>query len=357
MRTAPTMKTSTIRRLTVAAAALYSVALLAVMPAGACAVTDGPAAARAAQSQSGLCTALIRNSKGKYVTVRASTLKYRYKRIRNGVFRRTIVRVKVAVRVSCVNRCVRMARKRGKLRPVYATKTVKVKVKRGNRIVTVKRKRRVYRYTKCPETAAASEGTPVRVDVIDGSYAELDFGSFKRQAPISGTLRGFVPGRIQLQQDIQLTLNRGTLNLGQTSVFIDDECAGQVSAAIRTGRPTTVTLDPARQSISTLLKSGVATATAYTIIRLPLELRNGDSGCNRPYISTGYREFKQTFFLRGKVGPDGLTKLRLTSAPTVLDVEACLEPGSPTQPCSGFAIPLPILVSTNLVVSIDLSGN
>ena len=35
---------------------------------------------------------------------------------------------------------------------------------------------------------------------------------------------------------------------------------------------------------------------------------------------------------------------------------ACLSPGQPTQPCNGFQIPLPILVSTKLKVAIDLSG-
>ena len=44
------------------------------------------------------------------------------------------------------------------------------------------------------------------------------------------------------------------------------------------------------------------TSTAYTKIQLPLELRNDDDGCNKPYITTGYSEFTQTFFLKGKVG-------------------------------------------------------
>ena len=98
------------------------------------------------------------------------------------------------------------------------------------------------------------------------------------------------------------------------------------------------------------------TSTAYTKIRLPLDLRNDDDGCGKPYITTGYTEFAQTFFLRGRIQQaTGLSKLTLTSAPTPVDVEACLSPGNPKQPCSGFIIPLPIIVAAKLVVQIDLS--
>ena len=87
-----------------------------------------------------------------------------------------------------------------------------------------------------------------------------------------------------------------------------------------------------------------------------LELRNDDAGCNDPFITTGYSEFKHTFFFRGKVGPAGLVKLQVSSPPDTLNVVACLTPGTPTQPCNGFQVPIPILVSTKLTVRIDLSG-
>ena len=184
----------------------------------------------------------------------------------------------------------------------------------------------------------------------------LDFGSFQRQAPISGKLSGFIPGKIQLSADNQVNLTKGTLSLGQTGVFLDDDCNGQVSASIRTGNPTNVTLDPARQSVATLFASGTVTSTTYTKIRLPLELRNDDTGCDKPYITTGYSEFTQTFFLKGKVGDGGLTALTITSAPDTLDVIAGWRQGSPPSPAMDSRFPCPILVSTKLRVSIDLSG-
>jgi hypothetical protein len=335
-----------------AAILLTAAALLALaaLPSAHAAPSAGPSARAAA---AGKCAAYIRNKKGKYVPLKTTTYKYKYKKVGGGKFRRVIARVSVNVQVSCAKRCVLNVRKRGKLRPVFTMRKVKVKAKHGSRIVTVKRRRKVYRYGKCPK-GAITEGTPVKIQVLDGSAATLDFGAFQRVAPVSGTFKGFVPGKLTIGTDIQVNLTGGSLQLGQTSVFIDDECNGQVSPAIRTGRPTLISLDATKQSTSTLLKSGTATATAYTLIRLPLELRNGEVGCNKPYITTGYREFQQTFFLRGKVDAGGLTHLVLTSAPTPIDVEACLAPGAPTQPCNGFAIPLPIIVSTKLVVAIDL---
>ena len=341
----------------VAATALLGISLAQLPTAFGASSAPAPPQAGAAQS-SGSCVALRRSANGKkYSPVTARVYKYKFVRKKGGGFRRVIVRVKAKVKVSCARQCVVTVKRKGKYRPVYVTKRVKIKVRKRNRIVTVKRRKRVYKYGKCPAGATGEDlGTPVKIELLAGSYALLDFGAFQRQAAVSGTLRGFIPGKIQLNADIQITLNKGTLTLAQTAVFIDDECNGQVSSAIRTGNPTTISLDPTRTSTSTLLKSGTATALAYTKIRLPLELRNGDFGCGRPYISTGYREFDQTFFLRGRVGAGGLTKLQLTSAPDTLDVEACLSPGAPSQPCNGFAIPLPILVSTKLIVNVDLSG-
>ncbi len=340
-----------------AAVMLLALVLTAATAAKTPATTASPTASTAA---TGSCNALIRKG-NKLVSITQLTYRYRFVKIKSGPnkgrFRRRIVRVRVKVKVSCAKQCAVTVKSKGKYRPVYAVKTVKVKAVKRGRIVTVKRRKKVYRFGACPAGLTTENlGTPVSVSILPGSFALLDFGAFQRQAPVTGVLRGFVPGKIQLNSDIQMTLNRGSLTLGSTAVFIDDLCNGKVSAAIRTGNPTSVTLDPTRTTTATLLKSGTVTSIAYTVVRLPLELRNDDTGCDKPYITTGYREFKQTFFLRGKVGAGGLTKLVLQSPADTLVVEACLAPGVPTQPCNGFAIPLPILVSTKLIASVDLSG-
>lgn len=314
------------------------------------AAQDTPSATAASQ-----CVALIQKGKN-LVALTQLTYKYKYKKIKGSTsFRRVIVRVRVKVKVSCSKQCVVMAKKKGKLRPVYVVKRVKVVVKRGNRLVTKKVRQRTYKFGSCVKSGGKTIGVPVRINVLSGSYALLDFGSFQRQATITGVIKGFVPGSIQINSDTQVNLTNASLSIQQTPVFIDDNCNGNVSAAIRTGTPTTIGLDPTHQSVSTLFASGTVTSIAYTTIRLPLDLRNDDDGCDKPYITTGYTNFTQTFFLKGKVAPaTGLSKLTLVSAPDTMSVLACLSPGAPTQPCNGFIIPLPILVSTHLVVQIQL---
>ncbi|MDX6700843.1 MAG: hypothetical protein QOF26_1069 [Baekduia sp.] len=349
------------------------------------ATAPGPTAQAAATTT---CTAQILKS-GKLVDVSETYYKYVFKKIKGTKkYRKVIVSAKRKLQVSCSRSCVRTKSKKvkryhyktvtktvnGKRRkvkvrtgkpytvtvsqPVYKTVKKTVTVKKGNRLVKTKKKVRVYVFEKCKATNSSSSGTPVKVTLLTGSVANLDFGAFQRVAPITGTLSGFIPGGYKLNQDNQISLTRGNMLLGRTDVFIDDDChGGQVSAAIRTGTPTNVVLDPTRQSISTVQSSGTVTATAYTKIQLPLELRNDDDGCDQPYITTGYTEFLQTFFLKGKLQKGtGLAKLNLTSAPDPLDVQACLSQGSPTSPCNNSAliIPLPIIVSTNLLVNVQI---
>jgi hypothetical protein len=339
-----------------------------------------PAASAAATT----CAAQIQKG-SKLVDVYENYYKYAYKKIKGTKkYRKAIVRSRRKLQTSCTRQCVRTKSKKEKryhyktvkvkgkkkkvrtgkpyyvkvAQPVYKTVKKTVTVKKGNRLVKVKKKVRVYVFEKCKISTSSSAGAPVRVTLLNGSVANLDFGAFQRVAPVNGTLTGFIPGGYKLNQDNQISLTRGNLTLGQTNVFIDDDChGGQVSAAIRTGTPTNINLDPTRQSISTLQASGTVTATAYTKIQLPLELRNDDDGCDQPYITTGYTEFTQTFFLKGKIQKGlGLAKLNLVSAPDPLDVQACLSPGSPTSPCNNSAliIPLPIIVSTNLLVSVSV---
>jgi hypothetical protein len=334
-------------------AGLLLIAALSAIPSSAASKAQAPPKGFAAAAK---CVAQIRKG-NKLVPVYEKTYVYKYVRHKGSTtYKRVVKRTRRKVKVSCAKQCVVMKKKKKKLRPVYVTKRVKVKIKRGNRILTVKRRKRVYKYGRCPASSSNTLGVPVKINVLDGSYALLDFGAFQRQAPVSGTFRGFIPGKIQLASDNQVNLTGGSITVGETPVFIDDDCDGQVSASIKTGSPATVSLDPTKTSVATLFASGSVTSIAYTKIRLPLSLRNDDAGCNSPYISTGYSEFAHTFFLKGKVGDGGLTSLTLTSPPDTLDVVACLSQGQPSTACNGFQIPLPILVSTKLKVSIDLSG-
>jgi len=313
---------------------------------------DAPGATASAAK----CVAMIQKGK-KLVAVYERVYKYKFKKVKGSKrYKRAIVHVRQKMKVPCAKQCVLMKKKKKKLRPVYVVVKRKVLVPRKGRLVKVKKRIRTYKFTKCKAKSGATLGTPVTINVLEDSRAILDFGAFKREAPVTGSLKGFVPGGINLSADSQVTLTSGELRLQPTAVFIDDDCNGQVSAAIRTGDPTRVLLDGSRTSTSTVFANGTVTASAYMNIRVPLELRNDDTGCNLPYITTGYSEFKQTFFLKGKLDPKlALSKLKLVSAPDPIDVPVCLSPGPATSPCNGFQIPLPILISTQLYVSIKLS--
>jgi hypothetical protein len=332
--------------------ALVLIAALAALHATPSPAASGPVAVAAAN-----CNVQIQKS-GKLVNVYKRVYKYKFKRVKGSKsFKRVIVRVKVPLRATCGTNCVLQVKRKGKLQPVYVIKRITVTLKRGSRLVKKKVRRKSYKFGACPEKkSSASLGAPVSVRVLGGSVATLDFGAFQRDASLTGTLKGFVPGGIQLGKDQQVNFSSGTLNIAQTPVFIDDACNGDVSAAIRTGKPTTVGLNATKASTATLTAGGTVTSIVYTRIKLPLELRNDDDGCQKPYISTGYTLIDKTFFLKGKLGAGGLAKIELTSVPDELDVSACLAPGRPTNPCNGFAIPLPILVSTHLFVAIDLKG-
>jgi hypothetical protein len=338
---------------------LWLVALAALLVAvGATSVSTaspGPGAP-AATSAATKCVAMIQKGK-RLVAVYERVYKYKFKKVKGSKrYKRAIVHVRQKMKVPCAKQCVLMKKKKKKLRPVYVVLKKKVRAPRNGRLVTIKKRVRTYKFTKCKAKSGSTLGTPVTITILDESRAILDFGAFKREAPVTGSLKGFVPGGINLSADSLVTLTSGELRLKPTAVFIDDDCNGQVSAAIRTGDPTRVLLDGSRTSTSTVFANGTVTATAYMNIRVPLELRNDDLGCNIPYITTGYSEFKQTFFLRGKLDPKlALSKLKLVSAPQPVDVPVCLSPGPVTSPCNGFQIPLPIMISTQLYVAIKLN--
>lgn len=344
-------------RLALCAAVAFALVAASVSAAPSSAKTsaNAPQASTAAKKK---CVAYIMR-KGKLRPFYQKYWKYKYKKLKGSKrYQRKVVHARRKMKVACARQCVKTRVRHKKRVPVYKIKRRKVKVKKGNRIVKRKRKVRVYVFQKCKTKPGSSvTGTPVTVTLLPDSYANLDFGAFQRKAGITGQLKGFIPGGYHLNQDAQINLSKGDMQLTPTDIFIDDECNGQVSAAIRTGTPTLVYLNPTKQSISNLSAAGGVTATAYVRIRLPLDLRNGDDGCNKPYIPTGYTEFEQTFFLKGKLGNgQTLGKLTLTSPPDPLDVQACLAQGLPTSPCNNdaFVIPLPIIVSTHLVVSIQL---
>jgi hypothetical protein len=338
-------------------------ALPAPRPVAQAASTAAPRA-EAAQVQSGRCVVQI-ITKGKKGAVlkdlKVSTLKYRFVKKKGGGFRRTIVTVKVKVTRPCASgACVQARKVRGTYRPIFDVKKVKVKIKRRGKIITVKKRKRVYRFGSCQDIPDADTlGTPVNIQILPGSYALLNFEQFQRQAKLSGKLRGFIPGKFVLNTDYEIQLQKADIKLDPTNIFIDDLCHDLPSAAIRTNPLTSIALTKNTKNTSKFLRSGNVTAIVDLTIRLALDLRNDDNGCDKQYITTGYSEFPAKFFLRGKLGVKKLAALKLESAEDIVTVGACLQQGLPNQPCGNniFEIPLPILISTNVIVKIDILDN
>ena len=82
--------------------------------------------------------------------------------------------------------------------------------KRG-KIVTVKRRARVYKFAELrePPDRRGARRRRSRSTLLPGSYALLDFGSFTRQADVSGNLRGYIPGRFKPNTDVQVYADQG----------------------------------------------------------------------------------------------------------------------------------------------------
>ena len=320
-------------------------------------------------SQGRFCVVKRRDSKGKLRTVYETS--YAYKTVRRrGKRVRTIVKKKRAMTAPCNKRCVKQRTVGGKLRTVYTRKTkvvivkrrIKGRVKKGAlryKLVRVRKRVRVPVLTKCTAGGAGGDvlGTPIKITLREGSFATLDFGAFTRRANLTGTIRGYAPGRIDIAKDTNLFLTRGTINVAPTAIFIDDECFGEVSAAIRTGEATNATIDTSRSSTATLIGGDITSVVALRL-RAPLELRNGEEGCGNPYLTTGYTETRLRVPLFGELDTSrGFLGIDVTSASQLLDqFDACLELGDERTPCAGFSIPFPFLLRTKVVAELSFGS-
>jgi hypothetical protein len=310
-------------------------------------------------------------------TVRKRVYVYRFvtKRVKvNGRSVKKRVRVRVPKKGACskVKLCkLTRKNKRGKVVPVYLTRVVKKKVRRGGRVRTVKKRVFVYKvvkkkngtkkkvkvrkYGKCPskKKKSTSSGIPVRIDVVEGeSYATIDFGAFQREIPLSGTLGGFIVGKgFKLGEDNQIELTRAHVALGTTGIFIDDVCHGKVTDSIRVDGASFTEIDRGSTGNTVNVRPDASvTGLLHMRVQTALQMRNDDQGCDSPYFTTGWTDFTVPLFIKGKIsaGKQGLLTT-INIGETVLDnLSACLAPGPATLPCDGFAIPFPGILTAHI---------
>jgi hypothetical protein len=293
----------------------------------------------------------------RYVTHRV----WRYKTVRRGGRRvRVIVRKRVAFRTSCKRRCVLTRNGKVVYRRVRKKVLVPRRVNGRRRLVRVRKRVKVPRLVVCTgDRNDTILGTPITITLTEGSVGLLDFGAFIREAPLRGSVRGFIPGRFDisaLTDDVTFTLTRGRIEVQPVGIFIDDECGGEVSAAIRTSPDTHVDLDQSRESTGTLFAdSGRIQSIVRVLLIAPLELRNGEQGCTAPYITTGYTQTPIRLSLNGKLSFSGSLGVNLSSGEQLLDeFDACIDPGDPTEPCDGFAIPFAFVLTTKIVATMEI---
>jgi hypothetical protein len=249
--------------------------------------------------------------------------------------------------------CYKTKKVHGKTVRVFKTVKVYKRVKRGGRFVTVVSKKRVAVTRPCKKSSANSLGVPIKITIDPAhSYATLDFYSFTRQTPISGSVSGYIPGSFVQGQANTVNITHGHIAVAQAPVFIDDVCNGQVTAAIQTGKQTYADIDPSKASTTSISAAGSIQGSLSLILHANIELRHGDLGCNSPYLTTGYTSLPVSMRVFGKLSGFNTT---LDTPDTILDnLGVCISPGPETQQCNGFEIPLPLGLATHVVGSVSI---
>jgi hypothetical protein len=272
--------------------------------------------------------------------------------------------VKKRGRCKVVKKCVIKKRVNGKLVTQYKTVTRRVRKRRNGRVIVVRKKVKVPKKGKCPKkTKAPSTGTPITLTLQSPSNAVLDFNgdgtTLVRSAELSGTIKGFTEGPLKLNQPNVVKLSAGDLHVSTVNIFVDDLCGNEVTPTIRTGPATEAILDDSRVSTSTVdTQAQTITAIVHLKLRVSIELRNGDDGCHNEYIKTGYTEMPVQALFKGKLDTTGgnLTAIIDSNQALVDDATACVSPGEAAQPCNGFVIPFPFLLTSHVVAAVAL-GN
>lgn len=147
-------------------------------------------------------------------------------------------------------------------------------------------------------------GTPVRIDLLAGSAIAVQVpGRPERTGALTGTIRGFLPGKFKPNTDLQLTLTSGSISLA--ALPPDPLCTASGRAY-----PTSIALPPESSSEGsyTSLLTLTAPGSGYMTLVLgedPLAL----TGCQGPApVAT------RPIALVGKAGPTGLVNFTMTGS-------------------------------------------
>jgi hypothetical protein len=195
--------------------------------------------------------------------------------------RRVIVARDVPVRVPCAARCVRVTVHGNAVVPVVRHVRRRVIERRGNRLVRVSRRVKVYEFVACPVHQPLPVGTALTLALQPGSAVELDFGSFQRTVPLSGELGAVVTASDMLRRETHFGVRSGTLDLAPTAIFLDDNC-GAVSAALTLATPGAAAPAADREHPGVVLADGSTALTLRLDFHIATTWRDDAAPCQQP---------------------------------------------------------------------------
>jgi hypothetical protein len=208
-------------------------------------------------------------------------------------------------------------------------------------------------------------GTPVTIDLLDGSYATVTIPSVAlpggyvlpgtpvtRTVTISGRLHGLIPGGYQLGQDNNIVLSDAAITPAPVDLLSDPNCGG--APFLRLNPASNVVLDKSAPSAGKVYMTGKAAATVNALLRLSFDMRN-ETGCDKPFVTTGIAETLLPVSLEGMIQKEtGLAALTLDGPPVQTTAHVCLTPGPADQPCAIPPAGYPITVQVHTIVRVSV---
>src|SRR3954447_5849766 len=246
--------------------------------------------------------------------------------------------------------------------PVAADAKAKGKCPKGHKLKKAGKGKKA-RCVKVKPKPKPDLSTPVRVTLLDGSQATVEVpdlplpGGYvipgtpvSRVIPISGTLKGSIPGGYQLGKDNPINLTEAAIIPGAVDILADQHCGG--ATALKLNPASTVALDKTSPSAGTVFQTGKVTATVRALLRLSFDSRN-QTACDAPLVTMGTSETVLPVSLEGTVQrATGLTALTLDGPPTPLTIMVCLPPGAADQPCATPPVGYPVKITVHTIVKI-----
>jgi hypothetical protein len=217
-----------------------------------------------------------------------------------------------------------------------------------------------------PKPVPKQPGTPVTVNLLDGSTATVDIPAVQlpggyvlpgvptsRTIALSGQLKGLIPGGYQIAKDNNVNLASAAIGLGAVDLLSDAACGG--ATVLHLNPSSYVSLGSAQPSVATLHTDGTITATVDVALNLAFDSRQG-TGCGDPLTTMGNSTTTYPLTVAGKIEPGkGLASLELnTAAPVPVSVSVCLTPGAANAPCGTPPVAYPVKIGVHVITGIKI---